>query len=194
MMIGISWCRKARRGLRAFGRLAARDDAGVEIFEFALVLPLLATLLLGIVWIGRAYNVYQTITRAAREGARYAVLPNCASCGNNMTDTYASAGTASNPACLTNPTSTFTNYVSPALSASGLDPTQVSNYCQEAAVLNSSSDASVKQCGVVISFAYPVQLAIPFTSFNATPVSIHTQVQMRMENQSVDSLGNPTCP
>ena len=175
------------RTSRSWSRLG--DPSGAEIFEFALVAPLLLTLLLGIVWLGRAYNVYQTITRAAREGARYAVLPSCATCGNNYLDSYSSTNT-----CLANPTNIFTNYVSPSLSASALDPSKVSNYCQEAAILNSSSDSTVQQCGVVISFKYPVKLAIPFTSLNATTVNITTQVQMRMENQSVDSSGNPTCP
>src|SRR5262245_45199031 len=96
------------------------DEAGAEIVEDAIILPLLLTLLIGIVWIGRAYNIYQTITRAAREGARYAVLPSCASCGNRYVDTYATLNT-----CLANPTNVFTNFVSPALSASALDPKSV---------------------------------------------------------------------
>jgi Flp pilus assembly protein TadG len=177
-------------GMFARASRAASAEAGAEVFEFALVLPLLATLLLGIIWMGRAYNIYQTITRAAREGARYAVLPSCATCGNSYPDTYSSAGT-----CLHNPTNVFTNYVAPALSAANLNPSKVSNYCQEAAVLNSSSNSSVYQCGVIISFTYPAQLAIPFTSLNGTTVNIKTQVAMRMENQSVDqSSGNAACP
>ncbi len=39
-----------------------------EIAEAAIVLPLMFTMLLGIYWFGRAYNVYSTITHAAREG------------------------------------------------------------------------------------------------------------------------------
>ena len=50
--------------------------------EMALALPLLLTLLIGIFWGSRAYNIYETITRAAREGARVAVAPSCATCGN----------------------------------------------------------------------------------------------------------------
>jgi len=171
------------------GRCALlRTDRGAEVFEFALVGPLLLTLLIGIFWMGRGYNVYQTITRAAREGARYAVLPSCASCGNTYVDTYSSGS------CLSNPTNIFTNYVSPALSASSLDPSQVLNYCQKAAVLDPNSDASVQQCGVVISFQYPVRLAIPFTSVSASTINIQTNVQMRMENQPINASGTPNCP
>ncbi|MGH3628362.1 MAG: TadE family protein, partial [Sciscionella sp.] len=50
----------------------AAADSGAELLEFAFVIPLLLMLLVGIFWIGRAYNIYENITRAAREGARYA--------------------------------------------------------------------------------------------------------------------------
>ncbi len=170
-------------------RTVRAEDRGAELFEVALVVPLLSTLLFGIIWLGRGYNVYQTITRAAREGARYAVLPNCATCGDAYADSYTSRNS-----CLSNPTNTFTNYVSPALSASSVDPSKVQNYCQKAAVLDPDSDSSVQQCGVTISFSYPVKLTIPFTSLNASTINIPTSVQMRFENQSVDSSGNPTCP
>jgi|YelNatPaOPRAMG01_1025707.scaffolds.fasta_scaffold31158_3 Flp pilus assembly protein TadG len=174
-----------------------KDEAGAELFEAALVLPLLLTLLLGIFWMGRAYNIYETITRAAREGARYAVLPSCATCNpmNQMTETYTTAGTPSSPACIANPTYEFTNYVAPALAASALDPNKVINYCQQAVVMNATSPAAAQQCGIQVSFEYPVQLVIPFTSVNATTIDIPTSVTMRMENQPFDpTTGNPTCP
>lgn len=166
------------------------DARGAEIVEMSLVLPILLTLLLGIIWMSRAYNIYETITQAAREGVRYAVLPSCASCGNTYVDTYATAGS-----CLANPTNVFTNKVSPVLTASNLDPTKLQNYCQQAVVLDPNENGSVQQCGVSISFTYPFQLVIPFTPLNLTTVNIKTQAQMRMENQSVNSgTGNPQCP
>ena len=174
--------------------------SGAALVEAALVLPLLLMLLVGTVWLGRAYNVYQTITRAAREGARYAVLPSCATCNpaNQMTETYTSAGTTSSPACLSAPTYEFTNYVAPSLLASQLDPNNTvvqQTFCQQAVVLNPTSDSSSQQCGIEVSFEYPLQLAIPFTSLNASTINIPTSVTMRMENQPVDgSTGQPTCP
>jgi Flp pilus assembly protein TadG len=42
--------------------------------EFALVVPIFLLLLLGIVEFARAWNVYQVLTDAAREGARRAVV------------------------------------------------------------------------------------------------------------------------
>ncbi|HZP63082.1 MAG TPA: TadE/TadG family type IV pilus assembly protein [Terriglobales bacterium] len=58
-----------------------RGSEATEIAEAALVLPLLLTLLLGILWLGRAYNVYAAMNHAAREGARAAAGPCCATCG-----------------------------------------------------------------------------------------------------------------
>jgi Flp pilus assembly protein TadG len=42
--------------------------------EFALVLPLLLILVVGIIEFGRAWNMHQIITDAAREGARKAAI------------------------------------------------------------------------------------------------------------------------
>lgn len=47
-----------------------RSERGSVAVEFALVLPLLVAVLLGIVEFGRAYNAQITVTAAAREGAR----------------------------------------------------------------------------------------------------------------------------
>jgi Flp pilus assembly protein TadG len=51
-----------------------RNDSGAAAVEFALVLPLLMVMLFGIFEFGRAWNIYQVITDAAREGARRAVV------------------------------------------------------------------------------------------------------------------------
>jgi len=47
---------------------------GQAIVEFALVMPLLLLLIIGVVEFGRAWNIKQVITDAAREGARIAVI------------------------------------------------------------------------------------------------------------------------
>ena len=49
------------------------DDSGQALVEFALVLPLLVLLTLGIVEFGRAWNARQVVTDAARAGARVMV-------------------------------------------------------------------------------------------------------------------------
>ena len=52
-----------------------RSDEGAELIEFALVLPLILLVVLGIAEFGFIFQRYEVITNAAREGARIAVLP-----------------------------------------------------------------------------------------------------------------------
>ena len=52
-----------------------RNERGVELVEFSLMLPILLVILAGLWDFGRAYRTYQAITNAAREGARLAVVP-----------------------------------------------------------------------------------------------------------------------
>jgi Flp pilus assembly protein TadG len=53
-----------------------RDQHGAAAVEFALVVPLLLLLVLGIAEFGRAYNISTTLSGAAREGARAMALQN----------------------------------------------------------------------------------------------------------------------
>jgi Flp pilus assembly protein TadG len=52
-----------------------RDTRGTALLEMALTLPLMLLVAAGIFEFGRAYQTWQIITNAAREGARIAVLP-----------------------------------------------------------------------------------------------------------------------
>lgn len=73
---------RGARGVRAPGAGVARDpapdratrDRGAALVEFALVLPLLIVLLVGIVEFGRAYHTQIVLQGAAREGARALAL------------------------------------------------------------------------------------------------------------------------
>jgi len=47
------------------------SERGQSLLEFAMVLPLLLLIALGVVEFGRAYYQYNTLTKAVREGARY---------------------------------------------------------------------------------------------------------------------------
>ena len=48
-----------------------RSEKGVELVEFALILPLLLLICLGVIEFGRAYYTYNILTKAVRDGARY---------------------------------------------------------------------------------------------------------------------------
>jgi Flp pilus assembly protein TadG len=52
-----------------------RSDDGQSLAEFALILPILLGLLVGIIEFANAWRTYQVITNVGREGARVAVLP-----------------------------------------------------------------------------------------------------------------------
>ncbi len=52
--------------------MLGRDERGASLVEFALVLPLILMLVLGLVSAGIAYNEKITLTHAAREAARFA--------------------------------------------------------------------------------------------------------------------------
>ena len=51
------------------------SERGQAMLEVALTLPLLLLVAVGIFEFGRAYQTWQILTNAAREGARVAVLP-----------------------------------------------------------------------------------------------------------------------
>lgn len=52
-----------------------KSERGTALLETALTLPLLLLVSVGIFEFGRAYQVEQVLTNAAREGARVAVIP-----------------------------------------------------------------------------------------------------------------------
>ncbi len=168
------------------------ETRGAEIAEAAVVLPLVFMLLLGIYWFGRAYNIYATITHAAREGARVAVAASCATCGNTAPTAAAIA-----------------NQVTQTLQASKIDPTQIGastpplslppcpgssppNTCQldsttniticTNVLLTPTASTGPSACGRAVSFRYPYQFFLPFTSLNMQKIWLKADVQMQGEN------------
>lgn len=143
------------------GRMRAKER-GSEILEMAFILPLLLTLLIGIFWAARAYNIYSTITRAAREGARVGVSPTCSTCGSAF------------------PTSaTVTVAVKNAMSASGLatSGTGISVNVQQHQVLNLDAN-NPAALWTVVTVTYPFKFVLPFTSMNGATVTMSTTAQM----------------
>jgi len=53
----------------------ARQEKGAALVETAFVLPIMLLVCVGILEFGRAYQTWQVVTNAAREGARVAILP-----------------------------------------------------------------------------------------------------------------------
>ena len=146
-------------------RTAAKDENAAELVEVAFTLPILLTLLLGMLSFARAYNAYQTITRAAREGTRTLVLTSCATCGNAAVSAASAQGV-----------------VNGVLTSSSFDPVAVSDYSATYVWVDAAA-ATPQQCGVAVGFDYPYQLAIPFTTVNLANLTLRASVQMRLENQ-----------
>ena len=178
---------------RSARQLGSAD--GAEIAEAALVLPLVFMLLLGIVWFGRAFNIYSTIQQAAQQGAITAARATCATCGN--------AFPADGPATSNG---TVTAAVEAVMKASNLDTTQIKTWnpglsaclsppgggCPPPTVdniticrnvqLNLPVSTQPAQCGTVVSFQYPFTFTFPGTSLNMRQIILSAQAQSRMEN------------
>jgi Flp pilus assembly protein TadG len=170
-------------------RLASAD--GAEIAEVALVLPLVFMLLLGIIWFGRAFNIYSTITQAAQQGAITAARSSCATCGNNPSlDTSVVTAISAvmqssnlNPAQIpvnSNPPAPF-SCVDTAVKLT-CPATGNITICRQALLNSPASATQPPQCGTIVSFQYPFQFYLPFTSLNMQPIVLSAQAQSRMEN------------
>src|ERR1700722_17421831 len=144
-----------------------RNTEGAEIAEAAVVLPLVFMLLLGIVWFGRAFNIYSTIQQAAQQGAITAARATCATCGSN----FPGAGVVDNaifavmqassldpsqiqippasPTCGTQPCGACPPPYPPAPSSGSCSPTAKIFLCQNVQ-LNPAGQPP--QCGSVVSF------------------------------------------
>ena len=71
--------------------MSLRGDRGAVAVEFAFVLPILATLLIGVIEFGNAYGTQLTITNAAREAARTMAVQNSPSSARTAAITAAAA-------------------------------------------------------------------------------------------------------
>jgi Flp pilus assembly protein TadG len=60
--------------MKAVARHPWKNRRGQALAEFALVLPMILLFIAGVVEMGRAWNIKQTVTDAAREGARWTVV------------------------------------------------------------------------------------------------------------------------
>ena len=174
------------------------QDRAAEIAEAAVILPALFMLLLSIYWFGRAYTVYGAINQAARAGAQTAAVPACANC--NAGCTWQSSSLPCD--------SVVVQAVNNAMLAANLNPEQAipstpnptpepcpnvvpEGVCSQAAggqfticrnmVLNQGA-SSPPVCGVIISFQYPYQFVLPFTSLNNQRILLKAQVEMRGED------------
>jgi Flp pilus assembly protein TadG len=74
-------------------RISLENEQGQTMVEFAIVLPVLALLLFGVIQFGIAFNNYLTLTDAVRAGARKAAVSREAAspCGAAVAEVQSSA-------------------------------------------------------------------------------------------------------
>lgn len=175
-------------------RLAFETNA-TEIAEAAAVLPLMFMMILGIFWFGQAFSMYGAITRAAQEGARAGAETSCTTC--TATGILPSVSAA--------------NAVQAALIASKLDPSKAqwpapqpvlilcttgggaatcdgragNQVCVQTPVelTFTVGTGAAGVCGVAVSFQYPFQFWLPFTSLNKQSILLSAAARMRSETR-----------
>ena len=163
---------------------------GAEIAEAALVLPLVFMLLLGIVWFGRAFNIYSTIQQAAQQGAITAARASCVTCGNaspsdgtvtGVVEAVMKASSIDTSQILVNP-----NPAAPVFCANPPNTCTTAGdnvkVCRNVLLNPPAGGTQTPQCGVIVSFQYPFQFYLPFTSLNNQKIILSAQAQSRMEN------------
>lgn len=131
-------------------RKIARREEGSELVEFAVTAGIFLTLMLGIVEISRAMYLYHSVSNAAQEGARYAIVH-----GGDWTS---SCSTSAPP----NFTLTF------GCSASSTD---IQNYVQSLPGMSTAnttatatwpSSCRTHGCPVNVAVTYNFRFALPF--------------------------------
>ena len=179
--------------MRQTFRSLAAETRGAEIAEAAAVLPLMFMMLLGIFWFGQAFSIYGAITRAAQEGARAGAVPYCATCAgtDTLTQYSTNAANAAKTAMLSSkldPTlaqypatpPVFTSCTQTAVTCAGTSM----NFCVQAPVLLTTiNSGSTEVCGMSVTFRYPFQFWLPFTSLNQQKIWLAASARVRMETR-----------
>jgi Flp pilus assembly protein TadG len=65
-----------------------RAQNGQALVEFALVLPVILAILLGILEFGQAFNYQNDLTNMANQAIRYAEVNSCNACNGSKVETY----------------------------------------------------------------------------------------------------------
>jgi Flp pilus assembly protein TadG len=139
------------------------NEKGAELVEMAFVVLLFMVLMMGVFEFGRAYNIYQNITNAAREGARFAVAP-------------ARGGTINYPN-----NSEVSSVISGFMQSSNLNPASATINIQ---LNNQDIDPSCTPCnaGAGCACGTRVSISYPFSFLFYGGVNISTTVLMRNES------------
>ena len=144
-------------------RKARHREKGAELVEMAFVVLLFMVLMMGVFEFGRAYNIYQNITNAAREGARFAVAPQ-------------RGGTINYPN-----NSEVSSVISSFMQSSNLNPASATINIQ---LNNQDIDPACTPCSANVGCACGTRVSIsyPFSFLFYGGANISTTVLMRNES------------
>jgi Flp pilus assembly protein TadG len=189
---------------------SCRSDEGAEIAEAAIVLPLLFMALLAIFWFGRGFSIYGTINHAAREGAKTAAVPICATC--SPSGLCSSGWSGSSFPC----DQAVVSAVTQVMSAAHVDPSQMKpgsltplpcagvqpagsctsatdqasggtiEICRNVALSTTTpqppQSTPLNTCGMIVSFQYPYSFVLPFVSVSNQNITLNAQAEAQGEN------------
>lgn len=182
-----------RNAAKQMVRRLARETCAAEIAEAAAVLPLMFMILLGIFWFGQAFSIYGTITRAAQEGARAgAAAAQCSTCAAGTaaaTNAYNATEAALVAAKLDASNAQYPSPLPPHNACTGSGTvsclgTASSKVCVQPNIqLSNTSGGATGVCGISVSFQYPFQFWLPFSSLNKQKIWMTAVAQERMETQ-----------
>jgi Flp pilus assembly protein TadG len=140
-------------------------ERGAELIEVAITLPILLLISVAIFEFGRAFQTWEVLTNAAREGARVAVLPGAAAdAAEARARAYMQAGMLSNEASAT-----------------------VSVNRNVSVSIGGGQNATASRVTVSYPFSFivlnPVARLIDPSATTGTPITITTSTTMRNESQ-----------
>ena len=144
-------------------RKARHGEKGAELVEMAFVVLIFLVLMMGVFEFGRAFNIYQNITNAAREGARFAVAPQRGGTTNYPNNTEVS-----------DVINSFmrSSYLNPAVATINI---QLNNQNVDPACTPCAANSGCA-CGTRVSITYP------FSFLFYGGINISTTVLMRNES------------
>jgi Flp pilus assembly protein TadG len=180
--------------MKTFGinmRRLWNETRGAEIAEAAAVLPIMFMMLLGIFWFGQAFSMYGTITQAARAGARAGAAPSCTTCaaGNIAAVNALNAVQTSLTAAKLDVGNAHWPTPAPSLvscnrgTALPCDGSDIRVCVQTGVQLTNETTGGTGVCGISVTFQYPYQFWLPFTSLNMQKIQLQASARMRMETQ-----------
>ena len=140
----------------------AANQRGASLIEFAVTLPVLVMILVGIMRFGSAYNYQIVLTDAARTGARQLAISR-----GTSGDICSTAGTRVRNAAMTLASSSITMRMT-------VNGTAYTAAAGSLPACNNAGTTMVLGADVVVALTYPCSFQIPFSPSRSCTISAST--------------------